>query len=195
MHSRSLNVDVPSCVRKVRRKEKKEKEGSSIEHKEEAGEETNNVFDLNLDSTSQVNDLKARFSCNVRANPKPSSFVWSFVPLEKVTKLIAQQQQTYSINNLLTFNSESERAAFNRKLQNFANFHIETKSNEINYKDLINNNSSIIKESRPLGGVLFCYAHNQVGKQLEPCLNLLLPPGKFISETLLSISGSSESHY
>lgn len=175
----------------MRRKEEEVNEGeeeSSVnkrkkKHKEK-GEETNNVFDLNLDSTSQVNDLEARFSCNVQANPKPFSFVWSFVPLEKVTKLIAQQQQqTHSINNLPTkFNTELERAAFNRKLQNFANFQIETKSNEINYKDLINN-SSIITESRPLGGVLFCYAHNQVGKQLKPCLNLLLPPGKFLKNT------------
>lgn len=144
-----------------------------------------NVFHLNLDSTSQVNDLWARFSCNIRANPPPNSFFWSFVPLEKVANLIATEQ-SLSINNLQgnsqqqqdTQNLEEQGVAFNRKLQRFANFRSETKSNEINYMDLINNSSSP-KDMRPLGGILICQAQNEVGKQLEPCLNLLLPPGKF----------------
>lgn len=182
--SRRTDVDAPTCVRQQQQRPlDEEAEEGATNGKSSGFGENMSVFHLDLDSTSQVNHLWTRFFCNVQANPPPTSFIWSFVPLEKVSKLIATEQQSFSMNNLKAVGSHDEaqdeeerRISLNRKLQDFANFQTETKSNEINYIDLVNISSNF-RDVRPLGGILICYAQNQVGKQLKPCLNLLLPPG------------------
>lgn len=171
-----------------------------MKHTPEAGEQPfRNLLNMEPDSVLNLEAPGDTVHCQLDAHPTPSKFLWWFVALDELAHLwkardfpLNASKPIRLLNKPAGFQLETKSSALNLAASESSSLLFptltstkEASKDDDKQVDSVNaseiNNGKQTSRSAPTKtkqGLLLCKALNEFGWQRQPCLSLLLAPGK-----------------